>query len=695
LKISFHLFREKCFVLKFITISAFLSVIISGFACLAEERVPDGAELSYTYSVWKESVASPYAYLPQEVVSAGLSSPADLYVRGKEVYVLDSGNNRILVLDDSLSPVRSVSPQKNVSLNGAAGIFVAEDGSIYIAIPEEESVVILNSDGELKNRIGRPKSAIVPDSMVYKPKRVALGNDGNINVVAEGCYFGMAVFNTRGEFLRFFGSNKVSASVESFIASLKDIFLNEDQKRKTERILPAEYSSMDIDNEGFFYSVITKATGSTSQVKKHSPSGENILPSNDGFGDLETSIANGTVVTSSLTDIAVDDDGFIFVADSQRNKVFNYSQRAELLSVFGTTGNIKGAFTELTAVDTLEGKCLVLDKKTGLITVFAPTDYGAMLRQSILLYNDQQYEKSGELWEEIRQLNNNFEMAYTGIGKTAYGMGDYERAMECFRIARNRNDYNLAFRAYRSQKLQTWFPFLFAAAAAIMAIVWVLVSRKVKRAAAGYIKVQPDRPVTPFYTMLHPAAGFESLKSEHRGSILYASILIGAVLLIRLAGMRYTSFLFNSYRIEAISLGSELMQVAAVFLIWIATSWATASFIDGEGTFREIYMGSSYALLPYALSTSVNIVLSGMISLDEAAIYNGISALGIYWSAALLFLATMKIQRYSFKKTIGSLLIQMLMIVFICFLGVLAYSLLGQFGSFIKTVFTELSFRLQ
>lgn len=696
-------------------LAAVLLLVTGPAAALEEAKITAGAERPYNYTVWGESAAAPYAYLPAGLVTgadAGTTAfdkPADLYVRDGEVYVLDGKNGRVAVLDASLKLTREIRPAYEKGLADAAGLFVDKDKRLYIALPEQQAVLITDDKGAVIRSVGKPVSPLVPKDMTYKPKKAAVGADGNLYVAAEGVYYGMTVFSPEGEFLRFYGSNQVNASLKTFLLSLLDVFLTAEQKSKTERSLPAEYAAIDADEEGFLYSVTTLNAAADGQVKKHSPDGGNILPrkSEGGFftasvktgvgnyGDLETSLAAGTVVTSVLSDIAVDEEGFLFVLDTQRDKVFTYDQDNTLIGVMGAQGTAFGALKEPVALDTLGDDCLVLDAYSGGLLVFRPTDYGGGLRRAVTLYADQQYEQAEALWEEIREQNNNLEIVYDGIGKSALGRGDYEKAMACFSIAQDKHGYNQAFSARRNQIIQKVFPFLFVGLLAVLILVWVAVTRKVKRSAAAEEIRVPRGKLTPAYTLFKPFAGYELIKSEHKGSLLYATLLLAAVFVLRLVSIRYTGFLFNDRRLETVNLAFEFLQVALLFLVWIVSSWAVASFIEGEGFFREIYIACAYALTPYACSLLLAVLLSNVLSLEESVLLTAVQSIGIYWSALLMFVGLMKVHRYSFRKTVLSLLLSAVAILFLLFIGVLAYSLVGQLASFLQDIVREIGFRIQ
>ncbi len=62
---------------------------------------------SYNYSFWNDTVAAPAAYEAASLLSGAqlgvgpFKNPSDIHVTAdKRIYVLDSGNNRIVVLDE-------------------------------------------------------------------------------------------------------------------------------------------------------------------------------------------------------------------------------------------------------------------------------------------------------------------------------------------------------------------------------------------------------------------------------------------------------------------------------------------------------------------------------------------------------------------------------------------------------------------
>ncbi len=663
---------------------------------------------SYNYTAYGESIAAPAAYMVSKSVELpqSLNAPADLFVSNNMIYVLDSGNERIVVLDENYEQLREIKPVYENGIKDAYGLYIHSNGNIYITLPEQKRIIVCDQDGQLLQTIEEPKSPLIPSGTVYKPKRLVITNDDVIYLVAEGIYYGIMQLDINGNFLSFYGANTVEPGLENFLTNLYNKIFTNEMKSKVERRLPFEYASIDIDQEGFVYSAVATDVSSNGQIKKHNPGGDNILGFKDtadvaagvklfigDYGDLETNLTTSGYVTSVLSDLAVDKDGYLFILDTSRNKVFQYDQNNNLLSVFGTQSDDYGALQEPTAVDTFQDDCLVLDKKQNALLVYSMTDYGALLKEACGLYNEQKYEEADELWQQVIQMNNNLVIAHDGIGKAAFGRSDYKTAMEHFELAGNKLNYNEAFSAYRDEIMIQISPYLFTAVGIGLVALWVVLSRTGKRVPASGTESKKGKKITPLRTMIHPFDGYETIKYEKRGSILYANIILLLLFLVRIFSLQFTGFLFSSVNRNSINIFYELFQMAAIFLVVTVCSQAMSTFIDGESFYRETYIAVAYSLLPYVIISFVSTILSMFFTNNEALLLSTLNQIGVLWTGLVMFIGLMKVNRYSFKKTLLSILLIIIAILFVIFLLVLAYSLVMQFVSFIQDLGNEIQYR--
>ena len=164
--------------------------------------------------------------------------------------------------------------------------------------------------------------------------------------------------------------------------------------------------------------------------------------------------------------------------------------------------------------------------------------------------------------------------------------------------------------------------------------------------------------------------------------------------MVRLLSVRYTGFLFNDVRPVEVNLLAEVAQILALFAAFVACSWAVGTFLSGEGKAGELFLGFSYALTPYCLCGVIAIVLSNVLALREGVFVTGIQQIGVWWTALLLFIATLRTNRYSFLKTVLSLLLTLVGMVFLLFICIMMATLIGQLADFCGSIYNELMFRM-
>ena len=97
----------------------------------------------------------------------------------------------------------------------------------------------------------------------------------------------------------------------------------------------------------------------------------------------------------------------------------------------------------------------------------------------------------------------------------------------------------------------------------------------------------------------------------------------------------------------------------------------------------------TYSLLPYIFSLMIYVLLSNVMTLDEASLLEAIKIIGTVWTGILIFVGFMTIHEFSFKKTVLSVVMTVLGIAVIIFLAVLFVGLLQQVISFFKSVWSE------
>ncbi|MDQ0059104.1 hypothetical protein [Paenibacillus harenae] len=431
---------------------------------------------SYNYSVWGDTVVSPSAYEATELLTGDklgvgvFKDPSDLHVTpDNEIYVLDSGNNRIVVLDEDYSEAAVIDSferdgQTETFLN-PQGIFVSDEKHLLIADTGNKRVVHLDDEGGLVNIVEKPSSELLKENFDFQPVRVIMDKAQRIYVMATGVFDGLMEFSAEGSFTSFIGANRVGVDpVELFWKRLS----TKAQRSQMVMFTPTEFTNMDINDEGFIYAT-SGDTGDS--IRKLNAQGSDILRRTGYFkpiGDINYRPADGR---SRLIDVDVTDSEIYSVLDSKKGRIFTYNGDGHFMYVFGGMGNRIGEFNTPVAIERVGDDFLVLDKAFGEITVFQTTEYGRTLNEAVRSYYRGEEEKSFELYEQTINMNANLDFAYSGIGKSILRQGDYDDAMRYFKQSLDQRNYSKAFLLHRKQVLREHFGIIMTVIFGLIAVV--------------------------------------------------------------------------------------------------------------------------------------------------------------------------------------------------------------------------------
>ena len=96
------------------------------------------------------------------------------------------------------------------------------------------------------------------------------------------------------------------------------------------------------------------------------------------FGDPLIKYYRGTTYSSQICDVDVGPNGEINLLDLQTGRVFQYDDECTLMFIFGGSGDQKGTFTTVNAVESIGTDVYVLDSRKSTITVFKRTEFGSI-----------------------------------------------------------------------------------------------------------------------------------------------------------------------------------------------------------------------------------------------------------------------------------------------------------------------------
>lgn len=471
-----------------------MTLIMSMFASTANASTPYE---SYTINSQGSDIRSIAGFVYEESInglelpSGALNRPESLHIMlDGSIYIADSGNNRILHLDSNHQYIRTIGDAEGPGkLGEPKGVYVKEDGTIYVADTANGRIVIFNKDGKFEKEFLKPVSPLIGATFSYSPSKIILDKRDYMYVVSDGNTQGLIQLDPNGEFKGFYGANHVGFSWSRLFVRL---IASESQQAKIATIRPAEFSNLDIDQEGFMYT--TTIGEQFNQLKRLSPVGVDTL--NIGiqreYGDFYSA---GPFAMPSFIGISVDSNGIITALDLQTSKVFQYDKLGNFLFAFGGVGEQRGLFT--TPSDLAQnnhGDIYVVDRGRNSIEVFRKTPFAELVQEASTLHVDGRYDEAQAMWQEVIRQNSNYEMAYQAIGKALYKAERYKEAMDYFELASARHDYSLAFKEYRKEFVKENFGVI-AILVIVLAIALRIFVPKLLRLLARKIKEKSQQKI--------------------------------------------------------------------------------------------------------------------------------------------------------------------------------------------------------
>lgn len=454
---------------------------------------------TYNYNYWEDIVFTPAAYTPTKTISGtsltfngepigAFVNPQDLCKSPNgDVFVADTNNNRIVVLNQDMTEVLNI--VSGFDNNGTedtfkqpTGVAVSQSNQLYIADSMNRRIVVLNEDGSLAKIIENPQAEVLEDNFVFTPLKVSVDYADRVYCIAQKMFEGIMVFESTGEFTGFFGTINVQITLwEKFWRKIA----TKEERSKQQLFIPTEFTGIDIDPEGFVYASNIDPNGEQG-VRRLNPKGQDVIKKGTNKnvgGDLWIDGTFEYAGPSQFTDVVYRDSGIYSCLDRKRGRVFTYDHEGNLLYIFGGMGTQEGTFSMPVAIESIGNTLLVLDAARASILCFDVTEYGRLINEAVALRFSGDETAAVELWKQVLTLDENNELANTGIGKAYLTSGDYVQAMKYLELGMSRTYYSIAYKRYRNNILTENANILLTGAIVIVAA--ILVVSQVKKKKGG------------------------------------------------------------------------------------------------------------------------------------------------------------------------------------------------------------------
>jgi len=431
---------------------------------------------TYIYDYWGDVQDTPDVYEVYKVFTSSelglkerLNNPSGLYVCGDEVYICDTGNNRIVVLvkdseqglvyDREFDSVKGAPGPSNLS--GPTDIAISEDGNIFIADKGNNRIIKADPSLNYLMQFDLPVDSALAADAVFLPNKLVVDTAERVYCICDGINKGLLKYEADGSFAGFIGATKAAYDMIDYIWKK---FATQEQLDRMPVDVPTEYSNIYMDYEGFIYASVPVSDAQAlddlkvDAVRRLNLLGNNILVNNGNWlncGDIYWGSAGGYSGPSQFSDVTAMTNDIYVCLDRNRGRLFGYDDQGRMVFAFGGNGNMDGYFRRPLAIEHMDYDLLVLDAADCSITYFVLSDFGQNIFNAIDEFDRGEYEASGESWQRVLDADGNYDLAYIGIGRSLLRQERYKEAMNYFELKYDDENYSKAFKEYRKEWVQS------------------------------------------------------------------------------------------------------------------------------------------------------------------------------------------------------------------------------------------------
>ena len=683
--------KKKPFGLRSIPAILLIAILMTCFSQVTDAGA-DTPYKTYTVDGYGSTIETQTAYLPYTTITKigeeNLKQPTDFALLDDGyIYILDSGNKRVVVSTMDAEPVMIFGEDV---FKSPRGIFVTPEHICYVADRDAKSIFVFDAEGQLINTYGRPDSAMYGESQDFLPLKIVVNSFGTMYVICESNTNGIVEISPAegGTFLGYFGTNSTRASLWTIIWRA---VLTEAQRAKQLSNLPSTPDNLAIDEKGVIYTV-TRGEKKEA-LKRLNIAGVNMIEP-ESYEDLPAAVAVGN-----------HDNAFVA---AQSGYIYEYNNDGDLLFVFGGADDGEQRIGLSTKVEAIrigtDDKIYVLDSDKAQIQVYKPTEFTDHLHDALYLFSKGRYTESKEPLQQVLEMNNLFDYANMAMSKALYKEGDYEGALKYSKLAKDLDTYSDSFWEIRASWLKHNLTAVILIVLAI-AIVWLVLKALDKkygilsgpRGAVGRFKEKKlvSQLRYMFYFMRHPIEGCYGIKHYNSVSLLSSNILLVLIMIIFVINKYFCGFITKTVREGSYDIMSDIGMIVLALALVVGCNYLMCTINDGEGKLKEIYCSFIYGFGPYICFMPFIFLLSHVITDNERFFVDFGRLFMMAWIGVLVFIAVKEINDYSVGETVKIILLTLFTILIVCLLAFIIYVLWSQVIDFAQQIPREVVYKLE
>jgi hypothetical protein len=631
--------------------------------------------VTYTIGPNGRYVQTQTAYEPAGYfdIDLNLNLPEDMVIFQNDLYVADTGNKRIV----KFNMTTGLGTILLEGLSQPTGIHVNDEGELYVADKTDRVVYHYDSDMELIQTYGRPNQAIFGTDSPFVPLKVATGPRGILYVVGEGSTAGLMQLNSVGEFIGFFGTNTTNFSWLQTVSNFFGI------NRATN--IPTSPTNVALDEKG---SVFTVSNLNNQQVKKFNIASQTILSMSQGSPPVSVHINNfGNIFTISQ-------EGIITEYDSYGNMIFEFGGLDQ--------GNrISGLYVNPIDMLTDDDQNLwVLDKGTGKIQLLQRSEFANLVHQGLINFKEGIYDL--DQWEDVLRMNSLFALANASLARGHYRVQAYEEALRYYTIAFDRQGFSEAFWQLR----YTWLEVNLATVLLVLVIAFAAIKLwqfgKARLLTFHSVQTFLQKPLMlrmnedlrlTRHVLVHPLDTYQDIKHLKKSSWLTASLLYLVVLIASVFEIYTTGFIFQTVNLSQFHLVIHSLTLLGGMFIFIFSNYLVATITNGEGFFKDVFVSTAHALVPYIILTPILAIISNGLTYNEWIVYQLLDGLRFVWSGTLIVLMIKEVHNYDVSALLKNVFLTFFTMLMLVLIGFLMYVLTSQLWNYVESIIQEVILR--
>jgi hypothetical protein len=207
------------------------------------------------------------------------------------------------------------------------------------------------------------------------------------------------------------------------------------------------------------------------------------------------------------------------------------------------------------------------------------------------------------------------------------------------------------------------------------------------------ISIKNEKIKTFLSVPIHPFQSFDEIKYKKRGSIIIGFILTGLLYIGFVLKSTASGFLFLQVSPQNFNMLYTLAQTVGLVFLWTLSNWLVCSMFEGKGRLGEVFIATTYSLVPLIIYTFISVAISHFLPLNLAGFLGGFETVIWIFTFFLLSIALMTVHEYDFFKLLLTGVVVVFLMLMILFILFLFYMLFGQVVDFVYGIYDEIAFR--